>query len=178
MLEAPISSPPSAYLKIIAPLITKAREFLEAGETLQAIAFVGNLTSRNIMPVPIEQGSEDTKDKSALTIESAARLLEADFIFVVMESWSLPPDKMSQMDAILDKYGSIGESPFAIDTCALTLETRRGVWVAQPQIKQKGLSKKKRTFGAIDFRYYDNVEGRFANLLPAKDGEDPPVLLH
>ncbi len=178
MLEAPLNTPPPAYMEIIAPLISKAREFLEAGESLQAMAFVGNLISHNIMPVPIEHGSEEVKNNSALTIESAARLLEADFIFVIMESWSLRPDKMPQMDAILDKYGSIGESPFAVDTCALTLETKRGIWVAQPQIKPKGISKKKRTFGAVEFRYYDSVEGRFANLLPTKPGDEPPAMVH
>lgn len=178
MIEAPISTPPKAYMDIILPLMAKAREFLESGESLQAMAFVGNLTTQHVMPIAIQPGSEEGKDKSALTIQSAAAMLEADFIFVIMESWSLRPDKMPQMDAIMEKYGSIGASPFAVDTCALTLETKRGVWVAQPQIKPKGISKKKRTFGAVVFRYYDQVEGRFANLLPAKDGDEPPTILH
>lgn len=165
-------------MNIIEPLISRAREFLESGESLEAFAFIGNLVTGNVMPVPIDPGSEENKDKSALTIESAAALLEADFIFVIMESWSLRPGKMPQMDANLDKYGSIGASPFAIDTCALTLETKRGIWVAQPGIKPKGVSKKKRTFGAVEFRYYDSVEGRFANLLPAKPGDEPPTILY
>lgn len=178
MVEAPISTPPPAYMDIIAPLISKAREFLEGGEQLQGMAFVGNLATQNVMPVPIDPGSEETKNESALTIESAAALLEADFVFVIMESWSLRPDKVAQMDAIMDKYGSIGESPFAIDVCALTLETKRGVWVAQPGIKPKGISKKKRTFGTVEFRYYDAVQGRFAILLPAKPDDEPPAILH
>ncbi len=37
----------------------------------------------------------------------AAEMLAADFVFVVMEVWGLPKDKMPRMDAIIDKYGSI-----------------------------------------------------------------------
>ena len=176
--EAPISTPPPAYMDIIAPLIVKARDFLENGAKLEAFAFVGNLSTKNVMPVPIDPGSEENKDESALTIESAAALLEADFVFAVMEAWSLRADKMVQMDAILEKYGSVGASPFAVDVCALTLETKRGIWVAQPQIKPKGISKRKRTFGTVEFRYYDRVEGRFTNMLPTKPGDEPPALLH
>lgn len=72
----------------------------------------------------------------------------------------------------------IGASPYAVDVCSLLLETRRGVWVAQPLIKPKGISKKKRTFGPIEFRYYTEVEGRFAHLLPAKPGDETPAMMH
>lgn len=82
------------------------------------------------------------------------------------------------MDAILDKCGSIGVSPYAIDICVLALETRRGMWVAQPQIKSKGISKKKRTIGMVEFRYFIEVEGRFAHMLPRKGGGDLPTILH
>ena len=135
MIQAPISTPPQAYMDIISSLIDKARGFLEAGDKLQAIAFVGNLTTKQIIPVMIQPGSGDDKDQSARMIQSAASALDADFVFTVMEAWSLRPDKVRQMDAILDKYGSIGASPYAVDVCSLMLETRHGMWAAQPQIK-------------------------------------------
>lgn len=178
MIEAPVSTPPQAYMDIVGPLIEKAREFLEAGQQLQAFAFVGNLTSHQIIPVTIQPGSGEDKDKSAREIKAAALVLEADFVFAIMEAWSLRPDKMPQMDAILDKYGSIGASPFAVDVCSFALETRRGVWVAQPQIKPKGISKKKRTIGKVEFRYFTEVQGRFMHLLPVKEGDEPPTILH
>ena len=178
MIEAPISTPPQAYMNIISSLIDKARGFLEAGEKLQPMAFVGNLTTKQVVPVTVQTGSEEGKDQSARTIQSAALALEADFVFAIMEAWTLRPDKMRQMNAILDKYGSISASPYAIDTCALTLETRHGLWVAQPQIKSKGISKKKRTIGVVEFRYFTEVEGRFAHLLPMKEGDEPPAILH
>ena len=132
MTEAPISTPPQTYMDIISSLIDKARGFLEAGEKLQAMAFVGNLTTKAVIPVMIQPGSSEDKDQSARTIQSAALALEADFVFAIMEAWTLRPDKIRQMNAILDKYGSISASPYAIDTCSLMLETRHGVWAAQP----------------------------------------------
>ena len=178
MTEAPISTPPQAYMDIIGPLIDKTRGFLEAGEKLQAMAFVGNLTTKEVITVMIQPGSGEDKDQSARTIQSAALALDADFVFAITEAWSLRPDKISKMDAILDKYGSIGASPYAIDTCVLALETRRGMWVAQPQIKSKEISKKKRTIGMVEFRYFTEVEGRFAHMLPRKDGDNLPTILH
>lgn len=165
-------------MDIISSLIDKAREILEAGEKLQAFAFVGNLTTKQVIPVMIQPGSGEDKDQSARTIQSAALTLDADFVFTILEAWSLQPSKIPQMDAILDKYGSIGASPYAIDICALSLETRRGVWVAQQQIKPKGISKKKRTIGAVEFRYFTEAGGRFMQLLPKKEGDEPPPILH
>ena len=74
------------------------------------------------------------------------------------------------MQAILDKYGSIGASLYAVDVVSLALETRHGVWVAEVPIEPKGISKKKRKFGVPDFRHFTGYEGRFVNLLPTKDG--------
>jgi hypothetical protein len=178
MTEAPISTPPPAYMEIISPLIAKAQELLETGEKLHAIAFVCNLTTKQVIPVLIQPGSDEDKDQSANMIQSAALALDADFVFTIMEAWSLRPSKISQMAEILDKYGSIGASPYAIDVCSLALETRRGVWVAQPQIKPKGISKKKRTIGAFEFRFFTEAGGRFMQLLPHKEGEEPPTILH
>lgn len=165
-------------MTIVGPLIEKAREYLEAGEKLQSIAFVGNLTTKRFAPVIIDPESDPTKDQSARLIQSSALALEADFVLTIMEAWSLRADKVPQMDAILDKYGSLGASPYGVDVCLISLETRRGVWLAQPQIKPKGHSKKKRTIGTIDFRYYTDVRGRFTHLLPEKEGDEVPTILH
>ena len=110
------------------------------------------------------------------SIKRAAALLDADFVFVIMEAWSLRPDKLRRYDEIIDKYGSIGNSPYAIDVVSLALETRHGIWVAQLPIRPKGHSKKKRTFGAPEFRLYTEARGRFVDLLPAKSGG--PQILH
>ncbi len=174
--EAPISNPPQAYLEIILPLIDAARGFMERGESLIPVAFAGNLKTQKTLPVMLKSGSDEIKDESAAAIKHAATMLEADFVFVAMEAWSLRPDKLHRVDEILDKYGSIGNSPYAIDVVSMSLETRHGMWVAQLPIKPKGHSKKKRTFGQPEFRFFTEAKGRFVDLLPTKD--DAPQTLH
>ena len=169
--QAPLSNPPQAYLDIILPLIAKAKELLEKGEKLQPFAFVGNLNTQQIIAVLLDNESENAKDKSASAIKMAAVHNSADFVFTVMEVWSLRPDKVRQHEEIIEKYGSIGASPYAMDVCSLMLETRHGLWVSQPAIKLKGISKKKRTFGSVEFRFFSEVDGRFSHLLPNKDNK-------
>lgn len=174
-----MSSIPVAYLKIIEPPIATARGFLENGEKLAPMAFVGSFTAGSAIPVLLEAGSEAAKDKSALGIKLAAEHTDADFIFMLMEAWSLRKDKMHLMEIIYEKYGSIGASPYAVDIVSMTLETRHGVWVAEVPIKPKGISKKKRTFTAPEFRYFKEAAGRFTHLLPVKDAdESAPMILH
>lgn len=168
--HAPISNPPQAYLDIILPLIGSARGFVEDGESLVPVAFVGNLTSKKTLPVMLNAESDDTKDESAAVIKRAATAVDADFVFLVMEAWSLRPDKVNRFEEILKKYGSIADSPYAIDIVSIALETRHGVWLAQLPLKPKGHSKKKRTFGQPEFRFFTEVKGRFVDLLPTKDG--------
>lgn len=176
--NAPISTPPAAYMEAVDKLIQQAKKLLEAGERLQGFAFVGNIATKQIMPVMIHAGSEDAKDQSVVEVRRAAMVLDADYIFSIMEVWSLRADKVPHMDSIIDKYGSISASPFAVDTCSFLLETRRGVWVSQPVIKPKGISKKKRTIGEVVFQFFTETEGRFSKLLPMKVGEDGPAVLH
>ncbi len=73
-------------MDVISSLIDKARGFLEAGEKLQAMAFVRNLTTKEVILVMIQPGSNEDKDQSARTIQSAALVLEADFVFAIMEA--------------------------------------------------------------------------------------------
>jgi hypothetical protein len=58
------------------------------------------------------------------------------------------------------------------------LETRYGVWVAQCEIRLKGLSKKKRTISEPEFTFLKEVEGRFSRFLPQQSSADGPVILH
>lgn len=144
----------------------KAKGFLENGESLQPFAFIGNAATGEMLPVLIDTQTAESKDRSVLLIKAAAEQTQADFVFTVMEAWGLPRDKMSRYQEIYDKYGSIAASPYKIDTAAFTVETRYGVWGAQMQLKPKGYSKKKRTFGEVALQFMDGVEGRFTGLLP------------
>ena len=177
MIEGQIGNPPENYLKTILPLIDVARGLLEKGEQLVPIAFVGNFATSKTAQVLLESGT-DAKDRSALAIRLAADMLEADFVFLIMEAWSLRKDKMPQMDAILDKYGSIGASPYRVDVVSFGLETRYGVWMSQCEIKPKGISKKKRTIATPAFQYFKEVAGRFTHLLKKSPDEEGGATLH
>lgn len=62
-----MSAIPQRYLEIINPLIAQARAFLEKGEPLAPIAFVGNFTTDAIAPVAIPTDTIDVKDRIAGT---------------------------------------------------------------------------------------------------------------
>lgn len=164
-----MSALPDAYLKLVLPLIDKARGFVEAGESLQPFAFVGSQATGEMLPVMIDTQTAESKDQSAQLIKVAAEQTQADFIFTVLEGWGLPRDKMPRYQDILDKYGSIGACPYKIDTASFVVETRYGVWGAQVPLKPKGYSKKKRTFGPVELQFMDGVEGRFVGLLPESE---------
>ena len=163
---------PPSYREVIDPLIARAREFVEGGESLVPFAFVGHFATRQMVPVPLGTGDDRSKDAAAATIRRTAEATAADFVFMVMESWGLPPEQVGQYDSIVAQFGSVGASPWRVDVVAFSLETRHGLWFAQAPITRKGHSKKKRTFGEVAFRYFAEVEGRLAGLLPRDDAHD------
>ena len=174
-----MSAIPTAYRTIIDPLIAVARDILEQGEELVSIAFVGNLTSGLTYPVLMSTTSDQAKDDSAYLIRHFAEIHQADFVFFITEAWGLPQEKMGRIDEILERYGSIGASPYHIDLVTFSLETRHGLWLAQAAVKSKRVSKKKRTFGEPKFQHFTEVRGRFVDLLPVKEPDgDTSGILH
>lgn len=160
---------PQAYLEILNPLIAMARKFMEEGQSLHPVAFVGNFTTGMTVPVLFDASSVQAKEESSKEIRQAAKELDADFVAVIMEAWSLPEDKARNYQAILDRYGSIAASPYRVDIVTISVETHHGLWLAQMPIKPKGKSKKRRTFGEPKYRLFSEAEGRFVGLLPTKE---------
>ncbi len=39
-------------------------------------------------------------------------------------------------------------------------------------------SARERTIAVVEFRFYTEVKGRFTHLLPVKEGDEPPTILH
>lgn len=164
-----MSEIPEAYWEMIAPLIERGRVLLEEGESLRPIAFVGSSEKRSIGTVVLSTAAGDVQNTSAEQVRRAAYRVGADFVFTIMEAWGLPPDKAGKYQAILEQYGSIEASPYAVDLVSFALETRQGSWVAQIEVKPKGISKRKKTFGEPRFRLFAESAEGFAALLP------PPV---
>ena len=163
-----MSQMPKAYRETIAPLVEKARAFLEDGQSHELITFVGSFERQTMTFVVLNTGDGDVKDASAEQVRRTAHREDADFVFTIMEAWGLPPEKVGKYQAILDRYGSIAASPHAVDLVSFALETRHGSWVAQAPVKPKGISKRKKTFAEPRFRFFSETAGRFAELLPRK----------
>ncbi len=154
---------------MLAPLVDRARVLLEEGESLRPIAFVGSTAQGSISVVVLNTAGGDVQNASAEQVRRAAYREGADFVFTIMEAWGLPPDKAGKYKAILEQYGSIEASPYAVDVVSFALETREGSWVAQVEVKPKGISKRKKTFDEPRFHLFSESTEGFAALLP------PPV---
>lgn len=161
----------SCLSEIIDPLISHARGLLEKGDTLAALAFIGSMTDGKVIPVVMDDRSDESKDTCVSAISMTASMIDADFIFMVREAWKLPQKYINRYDEIMEEYGSVGASPYAQDVAAFSLETTHGTWVASPFIKPKAPSKKRRTFGLVTFEHMPGLEGRFSNLLRDKKNE-------
>ena len=163
---------PDRYLQKINPLVAHARSLVEKGESLAALAFIGNLAKDQVIPVVLDDSSDESKDGSAKAIGMTAAMLEADFIFQIREAWMLPSKYAARHEAILDEYGSIGASPYAQDVAAFSLETTHGTWIAMMPLKAKPPSKKRRTFATVVFEHMPQVKGRFVGLLTNKENDN------
>ena len=169
---------PPAYLKHIEPIVAKAKGFLENGEALTPIAFVGSFSNNTVIPVMLDSSNDATKDRSATMIAAAAAQAEADYVFTVIEAWALPKKYLNRVEEIYEKYGSLANFPHRLDVASFTLETRHGTWMAQCTILPKPPSKKRRTFMPPQFVFGDAAQGRFANLLPTKNEQPASTILH
>lgn len=161
---------PEALENLVFPLVADARSQLEAGEPIRPMAYVGNLETKKLEILPFSTSDEAEKSRSAERIRIVARLLNADFVMTIMESYALRPEKMPKLQAILDEYSSLANCPasWRMDVISVIIEMPGEMWAAQPEIKPKGISKKKRTIGEPEFRRFDGAAGRFADLLPIK----------
>lgn len=156
---------PDAYQDLLTPLIAQARRMLEQGESLVPFAFVGNLARHAVQPVELRTDGEAGKDASAAQIRQIAQQVQADFVFVITEVWTLPPEHAPRDEEILAEYGSIGASPYRVDSVSFALETDRGMWAAQVPLKASPQAPGARTFATPRFTRFSEVGGRLTGLL-------------
>ena len=87
---------PKAYWQTIEPLIDRARGFLEDGQSLEPIAFVGSFEKQTMTFVVLNTGDGDVKDASTEQVRRTAHGEDTDIAFTIMEAWGLPPEKVSK----------------------------------------------------------------------------------
>ena len=160
---------PQKYAGLVDYFVEKTRELLKQGQIVSTNTFIVNTANSTLVNICYASSDDADLDETEDAIRQIAETENADFVFTVMEAWGLSEEKNADCDRICEEYGSIAESPYAIDACCFILETYEGLWVAQANIKPKGHSKKKRTIRDVEFTYADSAEGRFTNFLPKMD---------
>lgn len=160
---------PDAYLLPAQSLIGVARAALERGESLQAVALVGNLLTHSIVAIPIDAASAEGKNRAVKVIRAAALHTDADFVLTIFEGWALTTKAAASHEELPCKYeGPLAEHPGRLDIVSAVLDTARGTWSGLANIRKVGRSKKKRTFGPVELEKVDAIGGRFGGLLPKK----------
>lgn len=119
--------------------------------------------------VPIDTSDDQGKDASALVARRVATYMDADFVVLVTEAWALPPNKVAEAEAILEKYGSVGNYPKRLDVAWFTLETQEGLFNASAPILPVPPSKKRRKLGQVSWLRADESGGMLAGILARRD---------
>lgn len=150
-------------------VVGQARRFLEDGQELAPLSFVGNLARELMVTIPMATNTVGAKEESAAHVRQAALAMDADYVIQVTEAWALPQHLVRLGADILEKYGSIENYPGKLDTAHFALETRERYYWASPLIVPRGMSKRRRTIGDVVFKPTDpRAEGRFTGYLPKK----------
>ena len=136
---------------------------LRAGRALKPTAHFGKFGGE-LQSLTIRTASIASKQISVQKIRIAAAKLDADFVLVAMEAWGLPPEHLSNYNAILRDYGSIAASPFKTNLFVVTVETHEGTWSGSTeQVRHGKFGHKVR--GVPDMLFVDKIEGVLAMLL-------------
>jgi hypothetical protein len=170
---------PEQYFRVLEPVLRVAQENLKRDGKLAMAAFVGNLSTGQTVPlVYTGDGSEESKDGFAHHISMTAGAFAADFIVVLMESWSLAPRYVHLHRDLMKKYGSLAACPasYRAEVLSISVESPTALWMSQRPIKSVPPSKKRKTFdlpGPDDFQKFTEAAGRLTGLLPNSQLIDP-----
>ncbi|MHB0929389.1 MAG: hypothetical protein ACYC3W_10910 [Candidatus Nanopelagicales bacterium] len=138
---------PLQYQSAIQSILRIIREMLAANQELPSFAALGSTVTNELGIMQLNTRSNETKDEAAMLIKTAARELNADFVICVMNAWALTASKLEEYDQIMEQYGSIAASPYALDVVFIVLETAEGTWTAQETIQPLGESDISQTIG-------------------------------
>ncbi|WP_019025428.1 MULTISPECIES: hypothetical protein [unclassified Thioalkalivibrio] len=165
---------PSHIRPLVESLIAHAREISESGKELMTIAVVGRLDPNEVRLLSVDQSDPDRRDRSLAEIRATAATLDADFVLLISESWTLEGKHAERAQEIIEEYGSIGNSPYKKEVATFSLETHDGNWLGVAPLVPKGYSKRKKTFRDPKFTYAPPAKGGKTELVGALTGLLPP----
>lgn len=151
------------YVEYSLKLVTS---LLESGEAIPVCVFLGNEATGSLTPLVSTTNSGLSGPLSTEHIMLMAAITGADFILMIGESWKIRKNCPLTIEEVRLKYGSIAASPYAVEACSFALETRDGIWLAQPEIK--GHSYSSRSIGKVEFQRADAAQWQQMSLLPKR----------
>ena len=142
---------PVRFEPLITRCVTETRTRLKKGESASSQAYVGNTQTGRLKSLSSAPANETEREIANETIRKIAQAENADFILMVSESWAVTIEPSSRPDHHDRKSGHLFAPPRIVETCTFKLDTSEGTWLALAEIKQKGHSKKGRTFNEVVF---------------------------
>lgn len=153
---------PETYLTVITPIVDAAVALLGEGAALPPFVFVGSTATFEIVPLPVEGDAHVARQR----IQAEAARLQADLAFLVQETWALQLHNAPSLPKILQKYGSVGASPFKDRVLSLTLETRNGAWAGNAVLpKEEGANGRLQIPPTLTLNKAERAPGRLFPLL-------------
>lgn len=149
----------------VQPLVDKilalCREQMTEG-TVKPVTYVIDTAKKVMVPVEMYMPNNVAKDVAAALVRWTAKNMKADATIMVTEAWSLSEADSKHYQAIMDKYGSIGEYPGKLDVLMVSVQTRAGAWTGRAPIETKGEA---RRCGPLEVIRPNISTGRLMNFL-------------
>jgi hypothetical protein len=140
---------------------------LETQESLLPVAFIGKGTVYSIVGMPFD--SVNSKDAAAMAMKKIAKEMDADYILMVAESWTIPQEYVKDFMENRDKYPEVASHPHKKECVMFNYESHQECRMGMSDIITT--AKGKRTINPPIF--FPSVKGssstgRFTHLLPLR----------
>ena len=164
-LEINVSAVPEQHRDWVAGVVEKVESQLRDGDEVMPMGVIHSATENSLNFVGTSFSSEQEKNAFAHFMRFTCKKLDADAVLFVSEAWALKPSKMADYHAIIEQYGSIGESPHRIDNVIFVLETASLNYMCTAPILPCPPSKKRRRLESPAKFMVANAGGRFSQML-------------
>jgi hypothetical protein len=159
---------PDNFKAVFDDIVTAVRQDLRKGGQLEPWILVGSADDR-VHEIVGKMNNQADKEQWSTDTHNAVRVLGGKLVIMVTESWGLPASMVPQHFEIIEKYGSIGNSPFKVDCISISLETEYGHWLGLADIKPDPPSKFRRKLGELKIIPAHYSAGLFGGFIPKLD---------
>lgn len=165
--ERPSSESPAMPVKleaVLSNLMSTAYKMLAEGQELSPVAFVGSLLKNELNALMLNMPDQAGKELSVDQIRDFCAEEQADFVILFTEGWALPAALTEEYDDILEKYGSIANSPYRLDTFVVSVETPAARWTGFAVLKPSKSGKGREPSAPLEMHYQGASRGGNGSL--------------